>query len=542
MSTIVRTSSLRAVRICSASYGLAEEAPVDPGPRAVGHVPDAEDEDDGERQVLDAPWPVHPALTGDGAGHEDGDGDRGHLKGHHSAAGQRVLQALPDDHAHVHRAMDDDHVGEAQRKEEHREERGQHDPVRGDRVRAAGDQAAHDEECGRRQPDGGARMKQHQAAPAVGGGGRSALEAQDGEERSDRDHREDDRQRLQARDDLKQARDRVNSFHRADRAHRLHDGEHGQRADEDPLQPREASVERQPLRKRDREEQHPDRPRGGQGLIEEGREAAPHRPPARFVRRRRSGELSEAHHHQKEEERARVMRAPEGHRKSEEQAHHGKGDPQGAGEQGARGLPPGGLVRDQLDDGADLVGGAEPLDPDREGVPRPGGAQGLGHRLAALVGLPGHGDDAVPGLHSGGRGLVAHSRDPAGHELRSEGRAGAAGGRPQVADDVRDRVRVVGQRERAQHHDRGEAATKGQSQCARRSSVRRSGASARGVWRRCVIRRRKVRARRKATASSPDRTSQARPTPRTRPRTMVARAASMRATSGTSMARRGEKR
>jgi hypothetical protein len=298
-------------------------------------------------------------------------------------------------------------------------------------------------------PTAARRIEQHQAAPAVGGGGRSPLESEDREERADGDHHQDRRQRLQAGDDLKQARGRVHSFHRADRAHRPHDGEDGQGANEDPLHPREAPVERQPLRERDREEQHPDRPGGGQGLIEEGPEDTKHGSPGRLVRGIRVGKLREAHHHQEEEERARVLGAPQGHRESEEQAHDGKGDPEGDREQRRRELPPPRPIGLQLDDGADFVRGAEALDADREDVPRPGRAQGLRDRLAALVGLPGHGNEAVPGLHSRGRGFVAHARDAAGHELRAEGSAGTARGRPQVAHDVRDRVRLVGEGERA---------------------------------------------------------------------------------------------
>ena len=121
-------------------------------------------------------------------GEPDGEKDPDNVDG---LAGESVARALPDEEANVDGTVDDDDIGEGQGKEEEDDERGDDHPTRDvlTDIFAAneGKDEKKEERC---KPNGGAVVKDLQAAAGVSGG-RGHLGADGGEEVEDGKDTED---------------------------------------------------------------------------------------------------------------------------------------------------------------------------------------------------------------------------------------------------------------------------------------------------------------------------------------------------------------
>src|SRR3569833_1112384 len=93
--------------------GFAEEAPVDPGAKPMGEAADSSEQSEAGGDHEDANQ--HAAvLAHGGGGEDDGDADQD-LQDADAAGGEQILNALADEDADVHGAVDDDGVGHGER-------------------------------------------------------------------------------------------------------------------------------------------------------------------------------------------------------------------------------------------------------------------------------------------------------------------------------------------------------------------------------------------------------------------------------------------
>ena len=137
--------------------GFAEESAVEPSAGFFGHAADGKDGNQSQRNN-DELLRTLAVLSDEGQGGQGDDQDGQHLQDADAILRQRVLQSLADDDADVHRALDDDDVGQGERKNQEHHEKKTDDPVRGLHARFYPDQQTHQQQ--RSQGQGGAPIKE----------------------------------------------------------------------------------------------------------------------------------------------------------------------------------------------------------------------------------------------------------------------------------------------------------------------------------------------------------------------------------------------
>ena len=109
--------------------GLAEEPAIHPAAKPIGELAanrhDRHHAGDNARDARESGATGEQRRRRDTDRHQERDLNRAN-----PSAGQHVLQSLPDDHAHVHRPMDDDDVRHGQGKREHHRDQRQEGPSR----------------------------------------------------------------------------------------------------------------------------------------------------------------------------------------------------------------------------------------------------------------------------------------------------------------------------------------------------------------------------------------------------------------------------